>query len=169
MKEGGQNARSLHNNPNFTMNIRKTLIATALTAVLLPGAALADSDSQETIFDAAKGGEARLMQIISGGISIDTPDSDGETALMKAADKGMPGAVSLLIKHGADVNRRDEDGETALMFAADEGHTSVVEILIKAGADINAVNKDGESALMMAEDEGHDDTAATLRAAGAKK
>lgn len=151
------------------MKIRQTLIATALTLALLPGAALADSESQETIFDAVKGGEARLMQVISGGISIDTPDSDGETALMKAADEGMPGAVSLLIKHGADVNHRDEDGETALMVAADEGHTSVVEILIKAGADVNAVNKDGESALKMAEDEGHNGAAAVLRAAGAKK
>lgn len=149
--------------------MKMKLIGTVLSLALLQGAALADSESQETIFDAAQKGESRLMQVISGGISVDTPDSDGETALMKAADEGMPGAVSLLIKHGANVNHRDEDGETALMLAADEGHTNVVEILIKAGAEVNAVNKDGETALMMAEDEGHDDTAATLRAAGATK
>lgn len=149
--------------------MKNILITTALSALLLPGAALADSDSLDTILDAAKSGETRLTQVISGGIAVDTPDSDGETALMKAADEGLSGTVSLLIKHGANVNHRDEDGETPLMFAADEGHTRVVEILIKAGADVNAVNKDGESALMMAEDEGHDDTAAILRAAGATK
>ena len=149
--------------------MKKTLTTLALATALLPGLALADSsDPQEDILTAARNGETQLNQLISSGTSVDATDEEGETALMRASDEGLSGAVQLLIKHGADVNRRDEDGKTPLMFAADEGHTEVVKALIAAGADINAKDEDGESALKMAEDEGHTDTAAVLRAAGAR-
>lgn len=149
--------------------MKKTLTTMALAAALLPGMALADSsDPQEDILTAARNGETQLTQLIASGTSVDATDEDGETALMRASDEGLSGAVQLLIKHGADVNRKDEDGRTPLMFAADEGHTEVVKELISAGADVNARDEDGETALKKAEDEDHVDTAAVLRAAGAR-
>lgn len=149
------------------MTIKHTFIATALLSVVLPGALLADEEPQETVLRAAQGGEPLLTQLIKAGTPIDATDDDGETALMKASDKGLLDTVQVLIKHGADVNRADEDGKTPLMFAAEEGHTEVVKALLKAGAHINARDEDGETALDMAEDEDHPDTAAALRAAGA--
>ncbi len=143
---------------------------TSLTLALLLAAvpaALADADdNQERILEAAKTSEARLASVISSGISVNTTDSDGVTALMEAAEDATPEVVRLLIKHGANVNMADEDGETALMMAAEDGRTEVVRILLEAGADANARDNDGKTALMMAEEEEHAETARVLTTAG---
>ncbi len=145
---------------------------TSLTLALLLAAApalYADADDrQEKILDAAKTSEASLSAVISSGISVNTADNDGVTALMEAADDGNAEAARLLIKHGANVNVADEDGDTALMMAADEGHTQVVRVLLEAGADVNARNNEGKTALMMAENEEHAETARVLTDAGAQ-
>ncbi len=146
----------------------KTSLTLALLLAAAPALYADADDQQERILDAAKVGEARLAAVLNTGLSIDTADNDGETALMEAADEARPEVVRLLIKHGANVNLADEDGDTALMMAADEGRTEVVRILIEAGADLNARNKEGQTALMMAEEEHHAETARVLTDAGAK-
>ncbi len=148
----------------------KTLNKLSIALILAATPALyADADDrQESILEAAQAGEARLAAVISSGISVNTADNDGVTALMEAAEDGSPEVVRLLIKHGANVNVADEDGETALMMAADEGRTEVVRILLEAGADVNARDNEGKTALMMAENEEHAETARVLTDAGAQ-
>ncbi len=158
--------------PNITKKGHKMKTLTTITLSLLLASAptlYADSDDvQDNIINAANAGEASLATLLSTGVSINTADGDGDTALMEAAGDGNAEVVRLLIKHGANVNAADEDGETALMMAADEGHTEVVRLLIKAGADLNARDEDGKTALMKAEDENHAETARVLTEAGAK-
>ena len=77
---------------------------------------------------------------------VNWSDHEGETLLMKAADRGNAAEVQRLLAAGADVNAKDFDGETALMVAADDGHAAVVKLLLAAGADVNEHDEDGETA-----------------------
>ncbi|MBR1978491.1 MAG: ankyrin repeat domain-containing protein [Akkermansia sp.] len=152
---------------------KSTIIAvTMLAAWAYTPAALADDDAAErackTIVAAAARGEADLQKLIAGGHNVNMTDDDGETPLMRAAERGNLRAVDALIKAGANVNAKDEDGNTALMDAADEGHNDVVLRLIQAGADVNARDDEGETALSKAIDERHTDTATLLRSHNAQ-
>ncbi len=148
----------------------KTIVIIA-AATIIPHA-YADDDAAERaskqIVNAAARGESELKQIIARGYDINMTDEDGETPLMRAAERGNLKAVDVLLKAGAKVNMQDKDGKTALMEAADDGHNAVVQRLIEAGADINAKDEDGETALYKAQDERHTDTANILRRAGAQ-
>ena len=96
------------------------------------------------------------VTILAAGVSLGmaTPasaqdvtwaDRDGETLLMKAADRGNVAEVQRLLAAGAPVNAKDNDGETALMMAADDGHAAVVKLLLEAGAAVNDADEDGET------------------------
>ncbi len=60
--------------------------------------------------------------------------TEGETALMRAAEEGRSKNVKVLIDAGADVNVKDKNGETALMKAEQKKHTEIIEQLKAAGA-----------------------------------
>jgi len=51
------------------------------------------------------------------GADINTQDSDGQTALIRAANGGNLNLVKYLVSAGADVNVQDKDGDTARMIA----------------------------------------------------
>lgn len=162
------NPKTIH---KMRIPLVKMLSAAWLAVSVLSSAAAADTPynhPMKQVFRAAVSGQEELSRLLAAGISVDAADSDGETALMKAADKGNAMAVKLLVAAGANVNAKDEDGETALMMAADEGRTEVVRLLLAAGAELNLRNDDGETALHKALDENHVDTANALREAGAK-
>ena len=48
---------------------------------------------------------------------VNWADHDGETLLMKAAERGRLAEVQRLLAAGAAVNAKDNEGETALMMA----------------------------------------------------
>ena len=58
---------------------------------------------------------------------VNWADREGETLLMKAADRGQVAEVTRLLAAGAQVNTKDNDGETALMMAADDGNAAIVK------------------------------------------
>ncbi|TNJ30081.1 Ankyrin repeat protein 2 [Giardia muris] len=85
-------------------------------------------------------------------------DMLGQTALMKAAERGNFDCVCLLVeKEGRMVNNYQE---TALMYAAGSGKTDCVEIL--AAAEAGMQDKHGWTALMRATREGHLDAVKLL-------
>ena len=49
--------------------------------------------------------------------SLDRPDKDGVTALMRASRQGHSEVVGKLLEKGASVDVRDKDGKTAVDFA----------------------------------------------------
>ena len=51
---------------------------------------------------------------------MNTQNSDGYTALIRAGWKGRLECVDVLITAGADVNIQNKCGETALMLASDD-------------------------------------------------
>ena len=142
-------------------------IAVALAA-LLAGLGVSRADDKLPLA-AKKGDVATIKHLLDTGTDANGYDSEGVTALMRAAEAGHTNVVEVLLKHGANVNLRDKTrGMTALMVSAAEGHTRVVERLLAAKAEVNAKDDNlGATALMGAAEYGHTEVIALLLAAGA--
>ncbi len=73
-----------------------------------------------------------------------------DSALILAADRGLPDMVSALLKAGANPRTVDEFGRNALIFGAGSGNAQVVQLLLAAGLKASAKDKYGDTALMAA-------------------
>lgn len=108
--------------------------------------------------DAAAEGDLRLVrQMLQTGVSPDSFDEEGTTALMASAFAAQTRVVRALLAAGADPNMQDVSGLTALMNAViADGEmdldgalgvfTEIVEALLEAGADPDIEDEDGMSA-----------------------
>jgi hypothetical protein len=83
---------------------------------------------------AIKGRASMVYTLISVGMDLNAPDSQGNTPLILAASQGHSDAVKVLIDNGADVNARDAHGRSALIWALDRRHSQTVMLLRHAGA-----------------------------------
>ena len=131
------------------------------TLVLLLGLWLTLSGcAPNALLVAAQNGDVPRVKVeLEKGVDPNLQDSQGRTALMKAAGEGGLSAtvsassqitytslasrgnvdtVQMLLSHGADPNLVDSSGFTALHYAAKWGRRQSVDALIKAGADVNA-------------------------------
>ena len=128
-----------------------------------------DVDTPPICFAAALGDLAKLQSELRNGISFETADTVGRTALYFAAAFDHPKIVSLLLARGAKPDLPDRCGQTALHVAADRGSREVVTLLLGAGADANSQTSFGETPLMNAAMNGDVVIARALLAAGAKR
>ena len=76
--------------------------------------------------------------VVQSGVSIDTPDQEGYTALEVVAYYGLTASVHNLLARGANPSRVSST-RTALQLAAFEGHFESVKVMIDYGADINDI------------------------------
>jgi ankyrin repeat protein len=83
-------------------------------------------------------------------MDVHTKDSDGETALSKAAFWGDVEAVEALLAAGANVDEPGDMGCTPLYYAVTEGHAKAAETLLAHGANPDAVNELGTTPRMKA-------------------
>ena len=150
-----------------------------LTLLLLPALAMVQPAGRRrrddpALSDAAAAGDlARLRSLLAEGVSVDSADEDGTTALMAAAFAGERRAVTLLLDHGADPNLQDDSGLTALMNAVigdgemdlEGGHDvfrEIIELLMDAGADTRLEDETDSTAAGYAVLYGLDDVARQL-------
>jgi ankyrin repeat protein len=122
-----------------------TLLLVPLVAMVQPAGRRKRIDP--ALCDASASGDlARLRSLLAEGVSEDSADEDGTTALMAAAFAGERQLVKLLLEHGADPNLQDDSGLTALMNAVigdgemdlEGGHSvfrEIIALLLEAGAD----------------------------------
>ncbi|GAB0490285.1 hypothetical protein MMPV_001517 [Pyropia vietnamensis] len=90
---------------------------------------------------AALGDTASARYVLEGhpsaaaaAAAVNTPDEEGLTPLMRAADRGHAETVALLLAAGADPAVTDGEGWTALTYAGDCGWPDVAAALVAAGA-----------------------------------
>lgn len=83
------------------------------------------------------GGDTNVVQILlDAGAEIDARHAtDGETALMWAAQSEQVAVLQLLIRSHADLNKTDNQGWTALMWAKSSGQDEAAKILKLAGGE----------------------------------
>jgi ankyrin repeat protein len=106
---------------------------------------------------------ADVKQMLRKGFPINSKNSAGESALMKADSAEM---AKYLLRRKADVNAVNSYNETALMLKATDAE--IVKALLDAKADVNATSRFGVTALMYAMDNDDDaDPVKLLLKAGA--
>lgn len=132
-----------------------------------------DSTGKTAMHYAAQKGIVQIAQLLLEGREdengiVNTPDQDGVTPLMMAANESDPNMLGFLLEHGAQVDAIDDDGNTALILASKRGYTGNVNALIDGGADVNlAVTEEQWTALMWATIHGNLQVVPLLLAAGA--
>jgi ankyrin repeat protein len=95
------------------------------------------------------GNRQAAIELIDQHVNVNTPTSDGTTALHWAAHNGDAYLVDRLLRAGADAKAKNQFGATPMSEAAFLGNVAIIESLLKAGADPDSASADGQTALML--------------------
>jgi ankyrin repeat protein len=126
--------------------MKKLCVVAALSICSL----LAATDAR--LIEAAKNHDKDAVRaLLKERVDVNSPESDGTTALHWAAHTNDLEIAQILIKAGANVKLASRYGVTPLSEAATYGSGELVEALLKAGADVNTLTTErGETVLMTA-------------------
>ncbi|XP_028968156.1 protein phosphatase 1 regulatory subunit 16A [Galendromus occidentalis] len=102
---------------------------------------------------AARNDVEEVRRLLMMGVSPDSTNEDGLTALHQCCIDDSEEMMKLLLEFGANVNAKDSEQWTPLHAAATCGHIHLVKYLILKGADLLAVNADGNMPYDICEDE----------------
>lgn len=113
----------------------------------LPGRPLLPADLPAAAMQGDQGAVERLIEL---GLSVDSPDAQGCTALLRASGGGHVALVDALLARGADVTRTARTGASPLSAAVSMRHVGIVERLLVAGARADQPLPGGITPLMVA-------------------
>ena len=99
---------------------------------------------------AARGDRIMLDAALAGGISVNSRDRNGRTALSVALQAGDGDMVEMLLSRGVDVNLATLDGLTPLLIGVRLGLTELVALLLGAGADVTTPDRRGHRPVIYA-------------------
>ncbi|UYV79819.1 PPP1R16B [Cordylochernes scorpioides] len=102
---------------------------------------------------AARGDVEEVRRLLLLGVSPDSTNEDGLTALHQCCIDASEPILRVLLEFGANVNAQDSERWTPLHAAATCGHLKLVALLVERGADLLAVNADGNMPYDICEDE----------------
>ena len=107
--------------------------------------------------------------LLDKGANPPSPDEQGRTLLMLAAQKGWRDVAETLITKGSDVNAKDKTplGWTVLDYAVLNARPEVIKLLLDQGASLPAPDELGRTLLMNAARNGWKDVVETLISKGA--
>ena len=147
----------------------KTMCRTvAVAAVMLLAGVVPAAAEDAPLFDAVKAGDAGAVgRLLADGVSVQTAEIDGTTALHWAAHHDRLRIAGLLLDAGAEVDAANRYGVTPLALASVNGSTPMIARLLEAGAGPNLPNPEGETPLMTAARTGNAGAIETLLAHGA--
>jgi len=116
-----------------------------------------------------------LQLLLDAGAHIDAKDDNGDTALIRAAEKRDLGLMYFLLEKGANVNTRDNNGQTALIKTiiprrrkGRGTNVHAIMLLLGKGADVNIEDNDGQTAQMIAAKQKQEQVVELLTEAGAQ-
>jgi ankyrin repeat protein len=126
----------------------------AITAALLKGGAdpTIEDENGDPVMVAASDHDrvAHARVLIQHGVSIDSKNHYGATALLRVAPYAEAPDIQAKIALGATVDLTDPQGNSALMRAAESANVDAMRVLLAAGAKPGLVNNSGENALLLA-------------------
>ncbi|MGN6151961.1 MAG: ankyrin repeat domain-containing protein, partial [Lysobacteraceae bacterium] len=130
----------------------------------LPGRPLRGTDLPAA---AVLGDADAVRRLLDLGLPIDAVDTQGCTALLRAAGGGHRAVVELLLARGADPTLAARTGATPLSAAVSMRQTDIVDRLLAAGATLEQRLPGDVTVLMLAAALGLPDVCTRLLAAGA--
>lgn len=92
---------------------------------------------------------------------------NGETPLMTAAKRGLPGHMIELIDHGADINAVNADSNSVVWLACYSNNVYALMVLVQEGALLDGQNVNGATPLIYAASAGRLEMVRLLLMAGA--
>lgn len=112
---------------------------------------------EDTFLSAAVNGDvAKLREMIDAGMPVDTRDSYGVTALLRAANAEKPAAVRHLLEAGADPRARDQSGRSVLhLLVAYPATLPLLDFALGYGLSLDDQFEGGDTPLMTALLRGH--------------
>ncbi|KAA0147684.1 hypothetical protein FNF29_07236 [Cafeteria roenbergensis] len=118
----------------------------------MAAAALSRGDMGRALWDAAGAGNTgEVTRLLGEGAPVNWANCrDGQTPLVRAAQKGHAESMRVLLNRGADLEAKNKDGRTALMWAAFSGKSLIMALLLDRGAALEAKDKNDSTALMWA-------------------
>ncbi|MGP0073211.1 MAG: ankyrin repeat domain-containing protein [Bryobacteraceae bacterium] len=122
----------------------------SLAAVFVIAPLFAGVSGDVSLVELAKAdNQQAAIALIDQHVDVNTPTSDGTTALHWAAHNGDVELVDRLLRAGANASAKNQFGATPLSEAAFLGNVPILEKLLKAGADADSPGADGQTALML--------------------
>jgi glucose/arabinose dehydrogenase len=106
------------------------VVIVAATAIFVRP--LLAGDPESLLAAAAAGNVDIVKTILDRGVSPDTRDQAGNTALMLAASRGRLEVVRLLLERNADVSAVNADGRTAVSLAQEAQYPAIEALLLGA-------------------------------------
>jgi len=123
----------------------------------------------QSIFDCIRNGDAAGVQkLLTAGISADSKDARGISALHYAVGVNRLDILKTLMDAKADPRVVDNEGNTLLHYAAGYGHVQTTDYFLQCGLPVNATNKAGETPLDLALRNNHASAVQALRNKGAQ-
>lgn len=95
-------------------------------------------------------GPVLLEQMVDAGCDVNARDTNGQTPLHMAAERGYLASVKTLLTRNADVKLANTNGLTPTMLAARNGKPEVLKYLLDNGANVNETTNKDETTLHFA-------------------
>lgn len=125
--------------------------------------------AMRTLPECCRAGDAEAVsKLLSQGVSPDTKDEKGISALHHAVGVDRLDILKLLMDKRADPKVVDGQGNTLLHYAAGYGRQQTTEYFLQCGLPMNAKNKNGETPLDCAKRNNHQHIITLLQSRGAQ-
>jgi ankyrin repeat protein len=142
-------------------------LVTVLIGFLLAGTS--DAATSEVADAAMKGDAVAVRALLARKADVNTPQTDGTTALHWAVYRENVALVDELLRAGAKTAVANREGATPLYLAGVAGNPVIIDKLLKSGVDVNGtILRHGETPLMFSARTGHPDVVKLFLEAGAK-
>eukprot|EP00004_Rigifila_ramosa_P010616 TRINITY_DN2254_c1_g1_i3.p1 TRINITY_DN2254_c1_g1~~TRINITY_DN2254_c1_g1_i3.p1 ORF type:complete len:1464 (+),score=327.19 TRINITY_DN2254_c1_g1_i3:559-4392(+) len=122
--------------------------------LLAAGASLTENNSGNSpLAIACRKGHGAVVEalLLHPEADVNTPNGEGQSPLLLAAQSSNPDIITVLVRRGADI---DNDGGEALLQAIKCRNEDVAIELVELGADVDYVDRDGLCAVLLAGDFG---------------
>jgi ankyrin repeat protein len=98
------------------------------------------SDTNRFFTLSSKGHAKRMSTMIQAGLTPDTRNDHGSTALHLAAIAGHVKVVEMLLASGANANLGDAEGWTATRHALENGHHAVLRAIVNNNSESHSID-----------------------------